>query len=606
MNFLTKFFATTKNDVQCFQDLQQRIEEKNKFFESIYNNMVNFNKTLKSFYEKLERNSKDIDDISYSLEDQYLYDAFKLFQIRVVKNLKNEYEFAKNNLKMLENHLGEYKAEMNIYDELKNIRKNLEKEKLELKDNKDGYHKAGIDMENKVKKFVESNLDDMDNLSEPLNYQLVGFVKNPKKLLKKYKENIEDVNKLAYDFNKKQDNLSSLLPYFGNEDNEFFTKLVKNFLDTLQKNYEFLDSTKDSMSIIQKNVRKDDLNNLIKEALDNKTEEKRAELIQYQSGLEFIKCKNRNEFEFTAKVIETINKIMEDNIFPNYNYKADLNNFLESKLIKKLFEMKEIDENSEKELLNSLDDKMNHKAMFIVLSQLRTNSTFNRPKSFIKVFGKAFNKMIYMANKEEIYEYVKNCIILSQTYFYNDEEEKDKKRYLFEEIKSNKILNNSHFWRNFIDLMIKTEYQRFKVNHAYPDYKIENLESVPNKIKNKLNEIVFSQLVSFLTNLNDFEIDKRVILKITDEFINKYNFLSDSNKESIYYVISTENEVIEKLRKEYDPSLESEIIEIKDEKNTKEKKEENKEEIKNDDWTNLEHDEIKTDNQKETENKNDN
>ena len=207
-------------------------------------------------------------------------------------------------------------------------------------------------MENKVKKFVESNLDDMDNLSEPLNYQLVGFVKNPKKLLKKYKENIEDVNKLAYDFNKKQDNLSSLLPYFGNEDNEFFTKLVKNFLDTLQKNYEFLDSTKDSMSIIQKNVRKDDLNNLIKEALDNKTEEKRAELIQYQSGLEFIKCKNRNEFEFTAKVIETINKTMEDNIFPNYNYKADLNNFLESKLIKKLFEMKEIDENSEKELLN--------------------------------------------------------------------------------------------------------------------------------------------------------------------------------------------------------------------------------------------------------------
>ena len=167
-------------------------------------------------------------------------------------------------------------------------------------------------------------------------------------------------------------------------------------------------------------------------------------------------------------------------------------------------------------------------------------------------------------------------------------------------------MNNSHFWRNFIDLMIKTEYQRFKVNHAYPDYKIENLESVPNKIKNKLNEIVFSQLVSFLTNLNDFEIDKRVILKITDEFINKYNFLSDSNKESIYYVISTENEVIEKLRKEYDPSLESEIIEIKDEKNTKEKKEENKEEIKNDDWTNLEHDEIKTDNQKETENKNDN
>ena len=99
---------------------------------------------------------------------------------------------------------------------------------------------------------------------------------------------------------------------------------------------------------------------------------------------------------------------MEDKIFQNYDYEADLKTFQEAKLIKKLFEMKEIDENSEKELLDSLDDKMNHKAMFIVLSQLRTNSTFHRPKTFIQVFGKAFNKMINMANKNEIYDSVKN------------------------------------------------------------------------------------------------------------------------------------------------------------------------------------------------------
>ena len=74
--------------------------------------------------------------------------------------------------------------------------------------------------------------------------------------------------------------------------------------------------------------------------------------------------------------------------------------------------MKEIDEKAEKELLDSLDNKMNHKAIFIVLSQLRTNSTFQRPKCFIEVFGKAFNKLLSMANKNEIIEYVKNCIIL--------------------------------------------------------------------------------------------------------------------------------------------------------------------------------------------------
>ena len=127
------------------------------------------------------------------------------------------------------------------------------------------------------------------------------------------------------------------------------------------------------------------------------------EYINISTRLEFNKCKDKNEFDKEAKVVETINKTMEDKIFPNYDYEADLKTFQEAKLIKKLFEMKEIDENSGKELLDSLDDKMNHKAMFIVLSQLRTNSTFHRHKTFIQVFGKAFNKMINMANKNEIF-----------------------------------------------------------------------------------------------------------------------------------------------------------------------------------------------------------
>ena len=467
----------------------------------------------------------------------------------------------------------------------------MEEEKEELKTNKTGYHKSGNEMEKKVQAFVESNLNIMNNLPPNLKTQLNGLVKNPKKLLKKYKESIQKVNDLSISFNKKQNELFTLLPFFGNEDNKFFSLLTNTFLTAIQKNSEFLELTKKNLSIIQKNEKKDDLNNFINESLNNKSEEKKVELIQYQSGLEFNKCKDKNEFDKEAKVVETINKTMEDKIFPNYDYEADLKTFQEAKLIKKLFEMKEIDENSGKELLDSLDDKMNHKAMFIVLSQLRTNSTFHRPKTFIQVFGKAFNKMINMANKNEIYDYVKNCIILSQTYFYDEGEDKDKKKkYLFEEIKSNKILNNSHFWRGFIDSMLKLEFDRFKVNHAYPDYDIEKSENIPNRIKRKLDEIVFSQLLSFITNLNDFEIDKRVILKIADEFIQKYKYLSESNIEGIYQIISKDKDDLDKLRKEYDASLESEIIEIKDEKSEskkevkeekkEEQKEENKEEVK--------------------------
>ena len=587
MYFLSRLLPSQGKDVEWFQTLQQRIDEKYKFFDTVCQNMREFNKILKTFSDKLENQSKNFDNISHTLEDQYLYDTYKLIHIKIIDNIKAENTYADENLKMLEIHLNKYKAERHIYSELKNIRKNLEEEKEELKTNKTGYHKSGNEMEKKVQAFVESNLNIMNNLPPNLKTQLNGLVKNPKKLLKKYKESIQKVNDLSISFNKKQNELFTLLPFFGNEDNKFFSLLTNTFLTAIQKNSEFLELTKKNLSIIQKNEKKDDLNNFINESLNNKSEEKKVELIQYQSGLEFNKCKDKNEFDKEAKVVETINKTMEDKIFPNYDYEADLKTFQEAKLIKKLFEMKEIDENSGKELLDSLDDKMNHKAMFIVLSQLRTNSTFHRPKTFIQVFGKAFNKMINMANKNEIYDYVKNCIILSQTYFYDEGEDKDKKKkYLFEEIKSNKILNNSHFWRGFIDSMLKLEFDRFKVNHAYPDYDIEKGENIPDRIKRKLDEIVFSQLLSFITNLNDFEIDKRVILKIADEFIQKYKYLSESNIESVYQIISKEKDDLEKLRKEYDASLESEIIEIKDEKSVvkkdvkEEKKEEQKEEKK--------------------------
>ena len=587
MYFLSRLLPSQGKDVEWFQTLQQRIDEKYKFFDTVCQNMREFNKILKTFSDKLENQSKNFDNISHTLEDQYLYDTYKLIHIKIIENIKAENTYADENLKMLEIHLNKYKAERHIYSELKNIRKNLEEEKEELKTNKTGYHKSGNEMEKKVQAFVESNLNIMNNLPPNLKTQLNGLVKNPKKLLKKYKESIQKVNDLSISFNKKQNELFTLLPFFGNEDNKFFSLLTNTFLTAIQKNSEFLELTKKNLSIIQKNEKKDDLNNFINESLNNKSEEKKVELIQYQSGLEFNKCKDKNEFDKEAKVVETINKTMEDKIFPNYDYEADLKTFQEAKLIKKLFEMKEIDENSGKELLDSLDDKMNHKAMFIVLSQLRTNSTFHRPKTFIQVFGKAFNKMINMANKNEIYDYVKNCIILSQTYFYDEGEDKEKKKkYLFEEIKSNKILNNSHFWRGFIDSMLKLEFDRFKVNHAYPDYDIEKGENIPDRIKRKLDEIVFSQLLSFITNLNDFEIDKRVILKIVDEFIQKYKYLSESNIESVYQIISKEKDDLEKLRKEYDASLESEIIEIKDEKSVvkkdvkEEKKEEQKEEKK--------------------------
>ena len=125
----------------------------------------------------------------------------------------------------------------------------------------------------------------------------------------------------------------------------------------------------------------------------------------------------------------------------------------------------------------------------------------------------------------------------------------------------------------------------------------------------KYGDIIFSNLITFGNNMKSLEIDKRIIIKIMDEFIEKYNFISESNIKIIFETILQEtdekplsNDELNKLRKEYDISLENENLENNDNEEDKieEKKEENKEEKKE------ENKEKKKEEKKEEENKEEN
>ena len=266
------------------------------------------------------------------------------------------------------------------------------------------------------------------------------------------------------------------------------------------------------------------------------------------------------EFELFSNAIIIIKTFVNSDFFPNYDYEKEKKNFTICQIIKQLF--KEGDKKEEKlsnDFLELIKDKDVHKTVFIILSQLRTQGKFVQSKYLIDLLGKAFNILLENAGKNKLYDNVKNCIILSQTYYY--EEEKNKKIYILEYIKSSKYLKNSHFWRNFINDMIKKEFERFE--DLFPDLNI-NIEkniNINKKIKEKLNEVVFSQLLTYASNMTEFEIDKRIILKIIDEFVEKYNYLSETNLNTIYDLISSDKANIEKLRKEYEPSLEDELIE---------------------------------------------
>ena len=586
MNFLREVlnFNQTK-DVEGYETLQIRINEKNDFLKSIYSCFSELNRNLKEFNRKLITLNSNLSSLAFSPDEKNIHEICKLMYQKIINNSIQDNGLVEEVLKNLDEHIKKFNSEIEFYEELKKINKELLEEKDRVNRNKDLYNKSGREAEIKIKKFVELNSKYLSNLPFELKDELSEITLNPIKNLNNYKISVNRVNQLIKKFNDKQNLFFEYLPGLGNEDGAFFYRFIKIYLQNLEIGEKYLNLNRKQMNeskVVEENSK---LKELIEMNESNKKDEKPVELVQYQSDLDFSKCKDKKEFDLIALTIDTINKNIDKDIFPNYNYEDEFRNYEERKLIEKLLEEKgDIDEKNAQVFLDSLKNTANHRSLIITLSKLRSNNRAIQTKSLFDLLGKAFNILLENAEKNNLYEIAKNCIILSQTYFIIDE--KKNKVYLFELIKINKWLTSPNFWRGFIEYMMKLELTRIKKLYTFTNFDIEKNTNITPKMKTKLNDVVFTQLIPCVSNMIDFQIDKRIILKIADEFSQKYNYLSTKNLDNLISLISKDKEEIEKLRKEYSPSLEQinktnvinkEIKETTDEENKKDDKEEDKE-----------------------------
>ena len=601
MNFLREVlnFNQTK-DVEGYENLQNRINEKNDYLKSVYSCFSELNRNLKEFKRKLITLNSNLSNLVFSPDEKNIHEICKLMYQKIINNSIQDNGLVEEILKNLDEHIKKFNYEIEFYEELKKINKELLDEKDRVNKNKDLYNKSGRDAEIKIKKFVEFNSQYLSNLPIELKDELSEITLNPIKNLNNYKNSVNRVNQLIKKFNDKQNLFFEYLPGLGNEDGALFYRFIKIYLQNLEIGEKYLNLNKKQMNeskVVEENSK---LKELIEMNENSKKDERPVELVQYQSDLDFSKCKDKKAFDLIALTIETINKNIDKDIFPNYNYEDELKNYKERKLIEKLLEEKgDIDEKNAQEFLDSLKDTTNHKCLIIVLSKLRSNNRALQTKSLFDLLGKAFNILLENAEKNNLYEIAKNCMILSQTYFILDE--KKNKLYLFEIIKINQWLTSPNFWRGFIEYMMKLEFIRIKKLYTFTNFDIEKNTKITPKMKTKLNDIVFTQLLPCISNMIDFQIDKRIILKIADEYTQKYNYLSDKNLDNLISLISKDKEEIEKLRKEYSPSLEQINITHNTNKEIKDNKEENKKDDKEENRENKDNDEQKE--QEFTENK---
>ena len=572
MNFLKFFTTTVTKDVEGYEKLQKRINDKSNFLESAFHSFSDLNKSLKDFLKQVIQYNTKFTSIIKSPEEQPIHETCKLIFQKLINDLEqnsiviDEY---RTNLNQLLTH---FNQEKNIYEDLKRINKELDEEKNKLIKNRDTYYKVARDAEKKIKIFVQNNMHNLSNLSPELKTELNTIVSNPIKCYENYTSSISKVNDLVIKFNNTQNYIFNSLPDLGNEDGVFFFRLVRLYFQCLENCEKYLNSNKKQMNNSKTVETNSALKILIEENENKKRYEKKVNLVQYQSDINFNSCKNRNEFDICANTVDTINKYINKDIFKDYNYNQELKNYEESILVKKLFEEKgELSDDMENNFLASLNDPSIYYTVIVVLSQLRTNNKLNKSKSLIKCLGKAFNKILDYAEKNKIYDHAKNCIILSQTYYYQESNEKGK-IFLSEEIKNHKWLTSQEFWREFIDCMIRLEFSRLENDLNLPYFSADKKMNITKEIKSKFNDVVFSQLLAYITNMIYFIPDKKIVLKISDEFVQKYNYLSNSNLDTLFGIISQDKEEIEKLRNEY-----NQIKTIKGNESLKEEDKNNKE-----------------------------
>ena len=583
-NYYNSIFSSQKKDVDFYDSLQDLIISKKQYYTHIHNSIINLSTCLNEFQIRISNLNYNLNNIEFPKEETNIHNLIKSIHKRILEKFKENIKTLDDINTHFTKYIDDLKTEIKIYKEYKDIYIKLDDEKIKLKKNEETYHDTGKKNESKIIQFVDRNIQNINQIeqSEELMDELAQLTFPTSLSYQVYEKSLNDVNNLVATYNQKHCKYFNYLPEILAKDEVFYYNLINAYVTLLKKeNKKINEEIKkfEDANNIEKKENKSEMKKLIEKYEKNKIEEKMKKFIQYPTNILFTDCKNKKQFEVYFKSVDIIKKYVNKKIFPDYKYDDELNNFKMSELIRKLFSNKseEINTNLKDTFNDLIENPSLYNTLFIILSKLRTNGTFSQSKALISLLGEGFEKVLINSKKNKLYENAKNIIILSQTYYYEDE--KKEKIYIFEFIKNNKWLKTAKFWRNFINYMLDNDLKRF--------------DKINEKDNFKLGEVVFSNLLTFASNMKSFEIDKRIIIKILDELFDKYNYVSEQNKQIIYQMIIQTNEddvniyeELIRLRKEYDESLE----------NNKDENKNNKDKINNNEIKEVKKDDKKVDN----------
>ena len=465
--------------------------------------------------------------------------------------LKNHQNMLKNTIINIEKYMNEKKKQKSLYNDFKQIVPNYKVQQKKFSQIKDKYCESALEAEN----FVLKQLN--NNGSVEVNKKLREKVVND---LKKYQSCIIETNKKREEYNSKQTELNQFYVNMEEADLKLYYSILKDFSTIEKDNTVKLFCTEDVKKLMeiksQKNIKKELKRNLEKK----KDEQKPEELIVFEghkSNINFDTCSGNEEFQKNLKAVNILQT----------NYNITLNNFDPSTvtmknslrvLLEKFFNNDnqdlEIQDMDKEAYFEYLKEPSTLKTFVYILSKLRSKNKFNKGKPLIGILGESFKIVLEEAEKKKDFWAAKNCLILSQTFFYKyiDENNKEIRTYPMEYIKKNTWIVKSSFWKEYCTWIIDEELKKSVIMFKDITFKdLQDNKEFSKKRESKISDIIFSQLLTYISNIIDITHDQKVAIEIIELTHEKYKYLTNEKMENLFEIISQNKEEIQKMRDEY-------------------------------------------------------
>ena len=450
-------------------------------------NLLNF---YQKKYKLISKQVANLSTILYKFTStQKKYDPDIIFNIQ-----KTGKDFDINYLKLMKTKTAYFKkmSQLEIYFHQKEKDKKTEKMDNLIKD----IHENGINPNIDEALSEKQKIEDLVNLRQNYKKYLI-------RLSNIQREYIDKINEIGNDikcFNIDENNLLYNILKTFEENDLAILKELNNFCLFYEHNKKLIDSLNLELNNVLVNDDRIYKNYIFEEYIPifkNINDQKDMNAIQKMSelvGFEFDKIKTNNPNNKGKSGI-------------HLNYQNIDNNLLFILLMGKFTGGETLLSTKEKDmLLNLFKDEKYMSEFLLRLNKIRMDKYLFKHKEnydyLIEFFNYIFSKI--SLTDENTHELIKVLMILSETFFYKDQ---NNKIFLINSINVPNEIRETEFWIKYLEFEI-------------------NLESKKDE-KKMYSRFEYIVLISHTTHLKEFSVPKEKIIEIVEFFKNKYKFTNE-------------------------------------------------------------------------------